>query len=419
MVFKNISVIGLGYVGLSIAASFANKKQTVLGIDNNQNIINMLNQGKIHIHEPQLKNKVQKAIKNGYLQLFRKPQLSDVYLIAVPTPFKNKYIPNIDYIINVINTIAPLLKKGNLIIVESTIPVGTTDKIAQLLAKIRTDLTFPQHSKHSDINIAYCPERVLPGDIMNEIIKNDRIIGGMTTQCSKHASKLYKIILEGHYIYTNHKTAEICKLVENSYRDVNIAFANELAYICEKENINVWEVINLANRHPRVNILQPGPGVGGHCIAVDPWFIITKYQKIAKLIHTARNINNQKPLYVAKHIKMVFKNYKIKTNKAANKIIIACFGITYKADIDDIRESPSIKIIEKLTIWHKGPIYIIEPNIHNMPKSLNKNCQLVSIDTAIKYADIIVFLVDHKEFKCINKDNISQQCIIDVKGIWN
>ncbi|OAM58107.1 UDP-N-acetyl-D-mannosamine dehydrogenase, partial [Salmonella enterica subsp. enterica serovar Agona str. 400095 22] len=304
MSFTTISVIGLGYIGLPTAAAFASRQKQVIGVDINQHAVDTINRGEIHIVEPALGNVVKMAVEGGFLRATTTPVEADAYLIAVPTPFKGDHDPDMAYVEAAAKSIAPVLKKGALVILESTSPVGATEQMAGWLAGMRPDLTFPQQAgEQADVNIAYCPERVLPGQVMVELIKNDRVIGGMTPVCSARASALYKIFLEGECVVTNSRTAEMCKLTENSFRDVNIAFANELSLICAEQGINVWELIRLANRHPRVNILQPGPGVGGHCIAVDPWFIVAQNPQQARLIRTAREVNDGKPHWVVDQVK--------------------------------------------------------------------------------------------------------------------
>ncbi len=304
MSFATISVIGLGYIGLPTAAAFASRQKQVIGVDINQHAVDTINRGEIHIVEPDLASVVKTAVEGGFLRASTTPVEADAWLIAVPTPFKGDHEPDMTYVESAARSIAPVLKKGALVILESTSPVGSTEKMAEWLAEMRPDLTFPQQvGELADVNIAYCPERVLPGQVMVELIKNDRVIGGMTPVCSARASELYKIFLEGECVVTNSRTAEMCKLTENSFRDVNIAFANELSLICADQGINVWELIRLANRHPRVNILQPGPGVGGHCIAVDPWFIVAQNPQQARLIRTAREVNDHKPFWVIDQVK--------------------------------------------------------------------------------------------------------------------
>lgn len=304
-------------------------------------------------------------------------------------------------------------------ILESTSPVGATEQMAQWLAQARPDLRFPQQAgEQADINIAYCPERVLPGQVMVELIKNDRVIGGMTPVCSARASALYKIFLEGECVVTNSRTAEMCKLTENSFRDVNIAFANELSLICADQGINVWELISLANRHPRVNILQPGPGVGGHCIAVDPWFIVAQNPAQARLIRTAREVNDSKPHWVLSQVKATVADCLAESGKRASELKIACFGLAFKPNIDDLRESPAMEIAEMIAGWHTGETLVVEPNIHELPAKLAGHCTLTALDEALATADVLVLLVDHKEFKATSGDAVRQQYVVDTKGVW-
>ena len=415
-----ISVIGLGYIGLPTAAIFASKKIKIVGVDTDEKIVNTINQGKIHIIENNLASLVRKVVKQGFLKATTVPEPADVFFITVPTPSKGKrFKPDLSYILNACKSIAPKLKSGNLVILESTSPVGTTEKISNWLAKTRPDLTFPHtHGIKSNIRIAYCPERVLPGNIISELVHNDRIIGGMTFKCSKEASKVYKLFVKGKLEYTNPRTAEMSKLTENSFRDVNIAFANELSIICDKLNINIWELIRIANLHPRVNILQPGPGVGGHCIAIDPWFIVNKNPADAKLIRLARQTNDKKLNWVVQKVKTEVVNYlkKYPTKKIEN-IKIGCFGITYKPNIDDLRESPALKITKKIANQHPGKVIVFEPNIKVLPKILNnKNLYLKTFNKKNSLIDIVVLLVDHKQFKNIN---VLANKKIDTRGIWN
>lgn len=321
MSFDTISVIGLGYIGLPTAAVFASRRKQVIGVDVNSKAVETINQGKIHIVEPDLDMLVHAAVTNGYLRAVSVPEPADAFLIAVPTPFKEQHEPDLRYIESACKAIAPVLKAGDLVILESTSPVGATEQMSAWLSAERPDLTFPQsHGDASDIRIAHCPERVLPGHVLRELVQNDRVIGGMTATCSAAAASLYKIFVEGECVITNARTAEMCKLTENSFRDTNIAFANELSIICDKLDINVWELIRLANRHPRVNILQPGPGVGGHCIAVDPWFIVSKTPGEARLIRTAREVNDGKPLWVLNKIKMAVAEFRKRIRKELRRM---------------------------------------------------------------------------------------------------
>ncbi|HEB7495353.1 TPA: UDP-N-acetyl-D-mannosamine dehydrogenase [Campylobacter coli] len=400
--FNKICVIGLGYIGLPTAAVFASRKVKVLGVDINQQAVDTINQGKIHIVEPELDILVHAVVKDGYLKAATSPDEADAFIIAVPTPFRgDDHEPNLDYIKAVSKSVAKVLKKGNLVILESTSPVGATEQMAKWLADERPDLTFPhQTGEESDIKIAHCPERVLPGQVIRELVENDRIIGGMTQQCTEQAVSLYKIFVQGECIKTNARTAEMAKLTENSFRDVNIAFANELSILCDKLDINVWELINLANRHPRVNILQPGCGVGGHCIAVDPWFIVHQNPNEAKMIKTAREVNDDKPNFVIQKIKERVKDI--------SQPKIACLGLAFKPDIDDLRESPALDIVVKLANECANQILAVEPNIKQLPLKLQDktNIELVSLEQALDKADVIVILVKHREFIGMQSDKL-------------
>lgn len=419
MSFSTISVIGLGYIGLPTAAAFASRQRNVVGIDINQHAVDTINRGAIHIVEPELGEAVKTAVEAGFLRASTQPVEADAFLIAVPTPFKGEHEPDMVYVKAAAESIAPVLKKGALVILESTSPVGSTEQMAQWLAALRPDLTFPQQAGvAADINIAYCPERVLPGQVMVELIKNDRVIGGMTPVCSARATELYSIFLEGECILTNSRTAEMCKLTENSFRDVNIAFANELSLICANQGINVWELICLANRHPRVNILQPGPGVGGHCIAVDPWFIVSQNPQQARLIRTAREVNDDKPHWVINQVKAALADCLTQSRCRASEIKIACFGLAFKPNIDDLRESPAMEIAEMIASWHSGKTLVVEPNIHQLPKTLEGHCQLSTLDSALQQADVLVMLVDHQEFRAIGGNEIQQNWIVDTRGVW-
>ncbi|EOA6375882.1 UDP-N-acetyl-D-mannosamine dehydrogenase [Campylobacter coli] len=400
--FNKICVIGLGYIGLPTAAVFASRKVKVLGVDINQQAVDTINQGKIHIVEPELDILVHAVVKDGYLKAATSPDEADAFIIAVPTPFRgDDHEPNLDYIKAASKSVAKVLKKGNLVILESTSPVGATEQMAKWLADERPDLTFPhQTGEESDIKIAHCPERVLPGQVIRELVENDRIIGGMTQQCTEQAVNLYKIFVQGECIKTNARTAEMTKLTENSFRDVNIAFANELSILCDKLDINVWELINLANRHPRVNILQPGCGVGGHCIAVDPWFIVHQNPNEAKMIKTAREVNDDKPNFVIQKIKERVKDI--------SQPKIACLGLAFKPDIDDLRESPALDIVVKLANECANQILAVEPNIKQLPLKLQDktNIELVSLEQALDKADVIVILVKHREFIGMQSDKL-------------
>lgn len=383
---KTISVIGLGYIGLPTSAILANAGYVVSGIDLKKDVVELINDGKIHIIEPHLEESVQSAVLNGNLKAYSTLEPSDIYIICVPTPFfKDKDIPkpNLDYVLDATNNIAKYVKKGDLIILESTSPVGTTKLIKDTLATNNVDI--------SDVYIAYCPERVLPGNIMNELIHNDRIVGGINEESSNKIADFYSTFVEGQIIQTDCNTAEMSKLTENSFRDINIAFANELSIICDKFDINVWELIKLANHHPRVNILEPGPGVGGHCIAVDPWFIVSSAPKEARLIKKAREINDLKPVWVINKVKE-----KLKESPSITKV--ACLGLSFKPNIDDLRESPAEAIT--LSLLDLGiDILSVEPNIKK-----HSHLNIVDLDYALKNADLFLIFVKHKEF--LKKENL-------------
>lgn len=414
---KKVSVIGLGYIGLPTAAMFASRKIEVVGVDVNAHAVDTINRGEIHIIEPDLDMVVSAAVTNGFLRATTTPEAADAFLIAVPTPFKgDNHEPDLSYIEAACKAIAPVLETGNIVILESTSPVGATEAMAGWLAQERSDLTFPQQAgEKSDIRIAHCPERVLPGKVMQELITNDRVIGGMTQRCSLTAAALYKLFVTGDcVIASSPRAAEMAKLTENSFRDVNIAFANELSLICDKLDIDVWELIVLANRHPRVNILQPGPGVGGHCIAVDPWFIVSSAPDQSPLIQTARAVNSGKPEWVLDRVKAALADHLTQNHgQSAQQVKIAVYGLTFKPDIDDMRESPALEIAEALTRWHSGMVLAVEPNIDALPAAL-VGAKLATPAQAAE-ADIHVMLVDHQSFKGSAKP---QGAIIDTRGIW-
>ncbi|WP_312217162.1 UDP-N-acetyl-D-mannosamine dehydrogenase [Pantoea vagans] len=418
MSFETISVIGLGYIGLPTAAVFASKGKKVVGVDINARAVETINRGAIHIVEPDLDQVVHAAVTRGDLRATTQPEAADAFLIAVPTPFKDDHQPDLRFVKAAAESIAPVLKKGDLVILESTSPVGSTEQMADWLAAARPDLRFPQHGETPDIFVAYCPERVLPGQVMVELINNDRVIGGMTPACSARASELYRLFLKGECVETNARTAEMCKLTENSFRDVNIAFANELSLICADQGINVWELIALANRHPRVNVLQPGPGVGGHCIAVDPWFIVAQNPELARLIRTAREVNDAKPQWVLDQVKTALADCLTQTGKRASDITIACFGLAFKPNIDDLRESPAVGVAQKIAEWHSGTTWVIEPHIEQLADSLADKAELVSCEQALAQADILVMLVDHRAFRAIDAADVQQNWIVDTKGVW-
>ena len=393
-----ICVMGLGYIGLPTAALLANKGFEVEGVDINKSIVETINEGNIHIVEPGLDKYVKKAVINKKLHASLQPSIADIFIIAVPTPFHEGFKPNIDYIIEATKAIAPFVRENNIVILESTSPVGTTEKVGQTLQAEGIDI--------SEIFIAHCPERVLPGNIMNELVENDRIVGGIDRQSTIEAIKFYEKFVNGEIFSTDSKTAEMAKLTENSFRDVNIAFANELSILCDNLNIDVNELIRLANRHPRVDILNPGPGVGGHCIAVDPWFIINKDPENAKIIKTAREINLYKTEWVIEKIDNEAQKLERKNRK---KPKIACFGLAFKPDIDDLRGSPAMHVARTLKSYGYE-ILAVEPNI-----DYHDDFEIFHHDKAINNADLIIILVAHKEFKGLNIETNFDFCgLLDV-----
>ena len=388
---KDLKVVmmGLGYIGLPTAALIASRGISVLGIDVNQSVVDTINKGKIHIVEPDLDGLVKHVVERGFLKASTAVEVADVYLIAVPTPFKGNHEPDLKYVESATRMIIPNLKEGNLFIIESTSPVGTTDKIAKIIFEERPELK-------GKINIAYCPERVLPGKVIYELENNDRVIGGLDEKSTKLAQDFYRHFVKGELHATNARTAEMCKLVENSSRDVSIAFANELSMICDKAGINVWELINLANKHPRVNILQPGTGVGGHCIAVDPWFIVSDFKKEAVLIKNAREINKYKTNWVIEKIKSTALQFELDNKR---KPTIALMGMAFKPDIDDLRESPALLVADTLLAENKFKLHLVEPN-------LKESTKYNLVDYKNINADIVAYLVAHKEFKGFETDAI-------------
>lgn len=392
-------MMGLGYIGLPTAALIASKELNVTGVDIHQHVVDTINDGKIHIVEPELGGLVHYVVKQGFLKASTEPVAADVYLIAVPTPFKENHVPDLTYVESAVKNIIPTLEKGALVILESTSPVGTTKKIQKIIFEARPDLV-------GQIFIAYCPERVLPGNVIYELEQNDRAIGGIDEVSTEKAVNFYKNFVKGELHKTNSQTAEMCKLVENSSRDVQIAFANELSIICDKANINVWELIRLANKHPRVNILQPGTGVGGHCIAVDPWFIVSEFPEEAKMIRAAREINNYKTEWAIEKVKSTALQFKIDNGRDA---VISCMGLAFKPNIDDLRESPALHVAQQLKADGFN-ILFVEPNLKSHDKF-----NLTSLADAKTKTDIMVFLVAHKEFKGLNGEiNMS---VLDFCGI--
>lgn len=395
---KTICVVGLGYIGLPTASLLGTKGYQVYGVDTSAHVVDTINQGKIHIVEPDLDILVKSAVQAGNLSAGLQPKEADIFVIAVPTPFKGDHEPDLSYVENATRMIAPYVRPGNLVILESTSPVGTTDGVvAKILKEAGLDVD-------KDVYVAHCPERVLPGRILVELVENDRIVGGVNEVSTQQAVAFYKTFVRGEVFSTDSRTAEMTKLTENSFRDVNIAFANELSLICDKEGINVWNLIALANRHPRVNILNPGPGVGGHCIAVDPWFIVARAPEQARLIRTAREVNDHKPEWVISKVKASADKFK--------NPVIGCLGLSFKADVDDLRESPSVEIVRKLKQQNVGEILVSEPTL-----SKHSEFDLMPYEEVIAKSDIVLLLVDHKQFRALKAADLKEKILIDTRGI--
>ena len=408
---QRVCVIGLGYVGLPTAVILAHNGVEVIGVDIDTERVTAINAGEAPIVEPDLAEMLRVAVTAGKLQARDQPQAADAFIITVPTPFKEDHEPDLRFLEAAADSLAPVLGVGNLVIVESTSPVGTTEMLCARLGAARADLTFPDTAgEASDVRVAYSPERVLPGRILVELVANDRVVGGMTPACANAATSLYQIFLEGKCDLTDARTAELVKLTENAYRDLNIAFANELSLVCDTLEIDPWKTIELANQHPRVDILQPGPGVGGHCIAVDPWFIVKSAPIATPLIETARQVNDAKPAWVAGQA----------LSAAAGEAAIACLGLAYKADIDDLRESASISVVVQLQQSFDGRILVVEPHISTLPPELAKHTgtELVDLETALRDAGVVVLLTDHRVFRELERDRLTGKSIIDTRGIW-
>ena len=397
-----VVMMGLGYIGLPTAALIANGGVRVLGVDINAHVVETVNAGKVHIVEPELDKAVSRGVESGMLHANAEPASADVYLVVVPTPFKDRNEPDTSYVAAATRSLLKLLKPGDLFIIESTSPVGTTESMAQLIYSERPEL-------EGQIHIAYCPERVLPGNVMHELVHNDRVIGGIDDASAKKAVEFYGQFVQGELHETNARTAELCKLVENSSRDVQIAFANELSFICDKANIDVWELIRLANKHPRVNILQPGSGVGGHCIAVDPYFIVSEYPMESKIIGTAREINNYKSFWCAEKIKNEALQFELQHGR---KPKVALMGLAFKPNIDDLRESPATYIVQKVIQASGGEDYFItEPNIER-----HSVFKMTSYQDAFDQADVVAFLVAHREFKELSPT--PEKVVLDFAGVF-
>ncbi|MEK9724805.1 MAG: UDP-N-acetyl-D-mannosamine dehydrogenase [Rhodospirillaceae bacterium] len=410
--FGKLCVAGLGYVGLPTAAVFASRGLDVVGYDINAETVALINDGRVHIVEPELDILVNGAVARGKLRAATAPEAADVFIIAVPTPFKDGHKPDLGYVQAASDAIAPVLQAGNLVIVESTSPVGTTEQVSAWLAAKRLDLTFPHSAgETADVCVAHSPERVLPGRVLIELTSNDRVVGGLTRRCAERAAAFYKIAVAGRCLLTKARTAELVKLAENAYRDVNIAFANELDAVGGRLGIDVWEAIDLANHHPRVNILQPGPGVGGHCIAVDPWFIVDSAPDDTPLIQAARQVNDDKPKRIVAAAKALVAGI--------DKPTLACLGLAYKADIDDLRESPAVEIVCALAAAVDGSVLVVEPYVDTLPDILaaTPNVHLTDIANAYAAADAIVLLTDHQAFR-ENPPPAGRTPVIDSRNAW-
>lgn len=407
-----VSVVGLGYIGLPTAAMFASSGLRVMGLEVSQRVVDIVNAGGIHIEEGDLDTLVERCVREGRLSAHLEAQPADAFIVAVPTPVghDDNHLPDVSYVQSAGRAIAPVLKKGDLVILESTSPVGTTSMLAQLMSELRPDLSFPHQSgEDSDIRLAYCPERIIPGRMLQELVENDRIIGGMTPACARRAAALYKRFVKGDCLLSNDRTAEMVKLTENAFRDVNIAFANELSMICADFGVDAWDVISFANRHPRVSILNPGPGVGGHCIAVDPWFIVARSPERARLIRTAREVNDAKPGFVIAKVEEAL------AGRAEARV--ACLGLTYKPDVDDFRESPSLDIATELGRRLPGRVVCCDPFEAALPGNEveSRGLKMVRLEEALG-ADVVVLLVGHSAFR--GQRPVASAEIVDTVGFW-
>lgn len=413
-----VCVLGLGYIGLPTASLLATKGFDVHGCDRDMRVVETIRNGHIHIREPELDVLVKSAVHSGRLTASQEPAVADVFIISVPTPFTDGHKPDLGYVESASRSIASYLVGGNLVLLESTSPVGTTERVADWIREERPDLELPQRTvieqsleNNSVVHVAHCPERVLPGRILRELVENDRIVGGMDVASTEAAASFYREFVSGQILETDSRTAELTKLAENTFRDVNIALANELSIICEELDVNVWQMIEFANHHPRVDILEPGPGVGGHCIAIDPWFIVDSAPDQSRLIRTAREVNSDK----SNHVFDKVSRWALRIRNPT----IACLGLAYKSDIDDLRESPALEITRRLASQGVGEVIAVEPNIENLPDGLaNVGVKLVSLEVGLRRADIVVGLVDHAAFKRVDRTLLQDKIVIDTRGIW-
>jgi UDP-N-acetyl-D-mannosaminuronic acid dehydrogenase len=411
--FQKVAIVGLGYIGLPTAAVLASRGVQVLGIDVNERVVRIVNQGSVHIIEPELDMVVRGSVNSGRLRATTTPEPADVFVLAVPTPYDPEHGPDLSYVEAAAKSIAGVLAPGNLVILESTSPVGGTEAVAAWLAEARPDLRFPGGGADEvDVHVGHCPERVLPGNVLRELVENDRIVGGLTPRCAERAAAFYSLFVQGRCLTTDARTAELVKLSENSFRDVNIAFANELSIICERLGVDVWGVIELANHHPRVNILRPGPGVGGHCIAVDPWFIVHSAPEESRLIRTAREVNDDKPARLIARIREAAADL--------DRPRIACLGLSYKPDIDDLRESPALRVVRELAAAGGAELLVVEPHLREPPEGLRDldGVRLAGAEEAIRKADVVVMLVGHRAFREIDRSLLAGKRIVDAIGLW-
>lgn len=409
-----ICVVGLGYIGLPTAAMLASRGHDVVGFDVNEKVVAAVNAGQAHFQEPDLQMLLSAAVQTRKLSAANAPETADYYIIAVPTPVRPGGAPDMSYVEKAAAAIAPTLKVGSVVILESTSPVGSTEMVADVLRQARPDLTFPHYKDdmvEADVAVCHCPERILPGQMVRELVQNDRIIGGLTEACAQKALDLYQEFVTGTCYVTDSRAAELVKLSENAFRDVNIAFANELSMICDKLEVDVWQVRELANKHPRVSILEPGAGVGGHCIAVDPWFIVNSAPDEARLIRMARTVNDDKPHRIVERVTSLADRFK--------NAIVACYGLTYKPDVDDLRESPALQIVDRLTKVEGIQILVCEPNVSELPEQLRgrSNIQLVDPGRAQRESDIVVFLVGHRQFKRLDTNQFLNKVVVDAIGL--
>ena len=414
MDFKTVAVVGLGYIGLPTAAAIATRGIDVIGVDVNASTIDSVNRGEVPFAEPDLAVAVSGAVAQGHLTAQKEMPEADVFILAVPTPFAEDHRADLSYVRAAAEAVAPVLKGGEVVILESTSPPGTTRQLSSWLAHLRPNLKFPTDGLgRPDVFVAHCPERVLPGRIMIEMVTNDRVVGGLTSECAERAADVYRTFCQGEIALTDADSAELAKLAENAFRDVNIAFANEIALVCDQLKVDVWEVIRMANRHPRVNILSPGPGVGGHCIAVDPWFIVGAAPEAARLIRTAREVNDTRPHQVVAQV----------VERAHRLVdpVIACLGLTFKANVDDVRESPALQIVQELSsVLPTARILAVEPHLDELPDVLANmaNVEAGKTESAINEADIVLLLVDHAEFCVLRRNLLQGKIIFDTRGIW-